>query len=75
MNTSTKTLRTCKLGHTYYKSSKCPVCPICESQRKLENGFLSNLSAPARLALENNGIQTLEELAKFSKKEVLKFHG
>lgn len=37
--------------------------------------FLSLLSAPARRALENNGITTLEQLSKYSKKEVLKFHG
>lgn len=37
--------------------------------------FLSTLSAPARRALENNGITTLEHLSKYSKKEVLKFHG
>lgn len=28
-----KTLRTCKKGHRYYKSSDCPVCPACEKER------------------------------------------
>jgi len=37
--------------------------------------FLSSLSAPARRALENNGITTIEQLSKYSKKEVLSFHG
>jgi DNA-directed RNA polymerase alpha subunit len=37
--------------------------------------FLSKISAPARRALENNGITTLEQLSKYNKKEVLKFHG
>ena len=37
--------------------------------------FLSTLSAPARRALEKNGISTLEQLSNYSKKEVLKFHG
>jgi hypothetical protein len=37
--------------------------------------FLSILSAPARRAIENNGMTTLEQLSKYSKKEVLKFHG
>lgn len=37
--------------------------------------FLSLLGAPARRALENNGITTLEQLSKYSTKEVLKFHG
>lgn len=40
-----------------------------------KDNFLSTLSAPARRALENNGITTLEQLSKYSKKEVLKFHG
>lgn len=37
--------------------------------------LLSELSAPARRALENNGIDSLQKLATFSEKEVLKFHG
>jgi hypothetical protein len=36
---------------------------------------LSILAAPARHALENNGIDTLEKLSKFSEKEILQFHG
>ncbi len=70
-----KTLRTCKNGHEYYKSSDCPTCPICEKERKPNDGFLSLLSAPARRALENNDIFTLNALAKYSEKEILKFHG
>ena len=42
---------------------------------KANDIFLSLLGAPARRALENNGISTLEQLSKYSKKEVLKFHG
>ncbi|WP_428911752.1 RNA polymerase alpha subunit C-terminal domain-containing protein [Niallia sp. Krafla_26] len=75
MTTSKKTLRTCVEGHKYYKSSDCPTCPTCEQERKPENGFLSLLSAPARRALENNGIKSLEELSKYSEKEILQFHG
>ncbi len=52
MTTSTKNRRTCKAGHTYYKTSDCPTCPICEQERKPHNGFLSLLVAPARRALE-----------------------
>ncbi len=37
--------------------------------------FLSALAAPARRALENEGISTLEQLAAFSETEVLKLHG
>lgn len=75
MDTAKPTKRTCKNGHTYYKSSECPVCPICENQRKPENGFLSEIAAPARRALENNEIYTVEKLATFSEKEILSFHG
>lgn len=75
MATSNKELRTCSLGHKYYKSSDCPTCPICEQENKPDNGFLSLLSAPARRALENNGIITLQNLSKYSEKEILQFHG
>ncbi|WP_410989622.1 RNA polymerase alpha subunit C-terminal domain-containing protein [Bacillus cereus] len=70
-----KTLRTCEQGHEYYKSSDCPTCPVCEKERKPKEGFLSLLSAPARRALEYRGIQTVEELSKYSEKEILKLHG
>lgn len=75
MTTSKKSLRTCVKGHQYYKSSDCPTCPICEKDRKPENGFLSLLSAPARRALENNGITSLQQLSNFSENEILQFHG
>lgn len=75
MTTSEKNVRTCDKGHTYYKSSDCPTCPTCEQERKPFNGFLSLLSAPARRALENNGITTLQDLSKYSEKEILQFHG
>jgi predicted RecB family nuclease len=75
MTTSEKNLRTCNKGHKYYKSSDCPTCPICEQERKPANGFLSLLSAPARRALENNGITSLQELSKCSEKEILQLHG
>ena len=39
------------------------------------DNFLSLLVAPARRALENNGITSLEQLSNYSRKEVLKFHG
>lgn len=70
-----KTLRTCKKGHKYYKSSDCPTCPVCENVNKPSEGFLALLSAPARRALENNEIFTLQQLSRMSEKEVLKFHG
>jgi predicted RecB family nuclease len=70
-----KTLRKCSNGHSYYKSSDCPVCPICEQQKKPKDGFLSLLGAPARRALENKGIATLQQLSQFSEKEILALHG
>lgn len=73
--TNIKTLRTCKKGHRFYKSSDCPVCPVCEEERKWENELFSSLSAPARRALENKGIRTLQELSQFSEKEILQLHG
>jgi hypothetical protein len=75
MTTSKRILRTCENGHEYYKSSDCPVCPICEKERAPVEGFLAELSAPARRALENNGITSLEQLAERTEKEVLGFHG
>jgi DNA-directed RNA polymerase alpha subunit len=70
-----KNLKTCQKGHKYYKSSDCPTCPVCEAERKPNDNFLSILSAPARRALENNGIVNLEQLSNYSEKEVLNFHG
>ncbi|HET7628006.1 MAG TPA: RNA polymerase alpha subunit C-terminal domain-containing protein [Bacillales bacterium] len=75
MAPSERTLKTCSQGHPFYKSSDCPVCPICEQERKPENGFLSHLSAPARRALENQGITSLQQLSTYSEKEILKLHG
>ncbi|KMN47113.1 RNA polymerase alpha subunit C-terminal domain-containing protein [Bacillus paramycoides] len=75
MATSEKTLRTCEKGHKYYKSSDCPTCPVCEKEKHPKSGFLSLLSSPARRALEQHGITTVEELAKYSEKEILKLHG
>ncbi len=70
-----KILKTCKNGHQFYKSFDCPACPICEEELKPKDNFLSLLGAPARRALEHNGIATLEQLSKYSEKEVLNFHG
>lgn len=73
--TPKQTLRSCEKGHQYFKSSDCPVCPVCEAERKPLQGFLSLLSAPARRALENKEITTLEKLAEYSEKELLALHG
>ncbi len=70
-----KKQRTCDNVHVFFKSSDCPTCPICEASRKPFNYFLAELGAPARRALEYNSINSLEKLATFSEKEILKFHG
>ena len=70
-----KNLKTCENGHQFFKSSDCPVCPICEKERKPKDHFLSELAAPPRRALENNGITNLELLSNYSEKEILHFHG
>lgn len=69
------TLRTCPKGHRYYKSSDCPTCPACEAKRKPETGFLSELGAPARRALEGKGLTTLSKLARHTEAQILELHG
>lgn len=70
-----KNRRICPNGHVFYKSSDCPVCPVCEEEKKPSDGFLSLLSAPARRALTNAGIVTLQQLSKKRESEILKLHG
>ncbi|MCB0493727.1 MAG: RNA polymerase alpha subunit C-terminal domain-containing protein [Cyclobacteriaceae bacterium] len=69
------TLKTCRKGHQFYKSSDCPTCPVCEAERKPKDGFMALISAPARRALEREHIKTVEDLAKWNEKEILKLHG
>jgi hypothetical protein len=68
-------LRTCPNGHSFQKSSDCPTCPICEELRKPKDSFLALISAPARRALEREGIDSLEKLATYTEKEMLGLHG
>mgnify|MGYP002626321767 CR=1 FL=1 len=68
-------LKTCKKGHQFYKSSDCPVCPVCEEERKPKDSFLALIGAPARRALERENIKTLDDLSRYSKKEILSLHG
>jgi uncharacterized protein YdhG (YjbR/CyaY superfamily) len=46
-----------------------------QQQAEKEVGFLPRLSAPARRALQNHGIKTLQDLAKHTEAEILQFHG
>lgn len=75
MTASEKNLRTCENGHEFEKSSDCLTCPICGQERKPEQGFLSELSAPARQALEHEGITTVPQLSEYSEVEILELHG
>lgn len=75
MQRSEKTLRICEKGHKFYKSSDCNSCPTCEAERKPTEGFLAGFTAPARRALESKGIITVEDLAKYTEKEVMALHG
>ncbi len=75
MTTKQQTLRTCSKGHKYYKSSDCPTCPVCETEQKPKDSFLSLISAPARRALERENIKTLQDLCKWTEEELLQLHG
>ena len=68
-------LRTCPQGHKFNKTSDCPTCPICEAGRKPAADWLSAIGAPARRALEAQGIRTLAELATWRENELLQLHG
>src|SRR3712207_1966825 len=70
-----KTLRTCSKGHQHYKSSDCPVCPVCAGQSVDEGDVFSSLSAPARRALQTKGVTSLEQLSACSESELLNLHG
>lgn len=70
-----RTLRICPKGHRYYKSTDCGSCPKCEQENKPTEGFLARLSSPARNALIHEGITELNQLAKYSEKEILALHG
>lgn len=69
------TKKTCSKGHTFYKSSDCPTCPVCEKLKEPASGFLGLLSNPARNALLYYNIDTIEKLSTFTEKEILNIHG
>jgi DNA-directed RNA polymerase alpha subunit len=70
-----KNQKRCPAGHLFFKSSDSPVCPVCEESRRAADLLFGRLAAPARRALENEGITTLEKLLTYSEKELLKLHG
>lgn len=70
-------LRICKKGHRFEKTSDCPVCPECSSS-EMKNAFAEefpNIGAPAFRALDNAGIRHLQDLTQFTENELLALHG
>jgi hypothetical protein len=65
-----------RMGMCIYKSSDCPVCPICRKRTcHPQWAFFRNSVRQQGRALEGAGITTLELLSKYSEKEILKLHG
>ena len=67
----------CKKGHTFEKSSSCPVCPICSSGEMSEKygEDFPRIGAPAFRALDSIGITQLSQLTNYTEKELLNLHG
>lgn len=75
-----KIMRTvvCSRGHTFQKSSDCPVCPICWAgyyRERLKGDLPKTIAAPALRALLNAKITSLAALSKYTKAEILELHG
>lgn len=75
MNNKSGIRKVCSNGHVFYKSSDCLTCPVCEKKKKPSEGFLSKIGAPARRALEQEGISTLKQLSKYTEAQLLELHG
>lgn len=67
--------RTCDKGHIFYKSSNCPVCPVCEAGKPINYTLWIGLAAPARRALASKGITNVNILSQFTEEEILALHG
>ena len=70
-------LKICDRGHKFYKSSSCPVCPVCWAgfyKKKYGTDF-PGLGAPALRALLNADITTAKQLSKYTEEEILELHG
>jgi len=67
----------CINGHTFEKSSSCPVCPICSAEEMKEKygHEFPKLSAPAFRALDAAGITKVSDLTKFTESQLLELHG
>ncbi len=69
--------RVCKNGHTYEKTSDCPVCPTCSAE-EMNNKFgeaFPSIGAPAFRAIDSIGIKKLADLTKYTEEELLDLHG
>ena len=70
-------IRICKNGHTFEKSSSCPICPVCsfaEMREKYGKEF-PKIGAPAFRAIHSKGIATIEDLTNYTEQELLALHG
>ena len=70
-------MTTCTNGHTFQKTSSCPVCPICSKQEMIEKygATFPKIGAPAFRALDNEGITNLSQLTQYTEDELLSLHG
>ncbi len=70
-------LKICTKGHRFEKKSDCPVCPICSSEENkiIFGAEFPPIGAPAFRALDRLGIEKLQDLTKYTKKELLSLHG
>ncbi len=64
----------CANGHTFEKPSDRQTCPTCERDG-MAMSAIPKIGAPATRALENAGVQSLEELADWSEQDLLDLHG
>jgi len=70
-----KRRKVCAQGHVFYKSSDCPTCPTCEAAKRPSGGFMAELAAPARRALQGAGLTTPARLSKRTEAQVRELHG
>jgi len=65
----------CRQGHVFYKTPGCNSCPKCEAAKRPTEGFMAELAAPARRALEGAGLTTLSKLSRKSEAQLHELHG
>ncbi len=70
-------IKTCINGHTYKKSSSCPVCPVCSKNEMSEiyGDDFPKIGAPAFRALAGLGIKKISQLTTYTEQELLDLHG